>query len=62
MEERETTVAELIAKLQQFPPTATVGVKAACCVYTHPICLADVRHSDQDQRRLGHTDVVIEVH
>ncbi len=55
------TVAELIARLQQFPPAATVGIKAACCVYTHNIQLEDVRQANPDEPRLEHTDVVIEI-
>ena len=61
MEQHETTVADLIAKLQQFPPAATVGVKAACCVYTHELDLHDVRLADPNER-LERTGVIIEIH
>ena len=51
------TVRELIAKLEDYPDDATVGVRAACCGHSHGICKVDeaVDPDDWDD----HHDVIL---
>jgi hypothetical protein len=55
---REWTVGDLIAELQKFDPSKTIGIKAACCGHTHESFV--VRYPDDADCFNNETDVMLQ--
>lgn len=54
------TVKELIQALSQFPPEATVGVKAFCCSHAHSLQEIRMRGAGSEQDWDNEAEVIID--